>query len=93
MHREAMIDLLVLDSLENAVSRRRGIWLLSILRDGFAGFAKMSDAQLSAEFIRRGLMAREMTVAGDDDWQGGDSNDEWLVSHAVTCGRTEDREY
>lgn len=93
MHREAMIDLLVLDCLENAAAGRRGIWLLSILRDGFAGFAKMSDAQLADEFARRGLMAREETLSGHDDWQGADGIDEWLVSRAMTSGRTEGCEY
>ena len=93
MHREAMIDLLVLDGMENAVSGRRGIWLLSILRDGFAGFAKMSDAELSAEFMRRGLMARENTEAGHDDWQDVESIDKWLVSPAVTGGGSEGSEY
>lgn len=93
MHREAMIDLLVLDGMENAVSGRRGIWLLSILRDGFAGFAKMSDAELSAEFMRRGLMARENTEAGHDDWQDMESIDEWLVSPAVRGGGSEGSGY
>lgn len=93
MHREAMIDLLVLDCLEQAVTGRRGIWLLSILRDGFAGFAKMSDAQLAEEFAQRGLMAREETAAGHDDWQGADSLDDWLVSMAAARGRTESYEY
>lgn len=93
MQREAMIDLLVLDCLEHAVAGRRGIWLLSILRDGFAGFAKMSDAQLAEEFAQRGLMAREETVAGHDDWQGADSLDDWLVSMAAAGGRTEGCEY
>ena len=92
MHREAMIDLLVLDGMENAVSGRRGIWLLSILRDGFAGFAKMSDAELS-EFMRRGLMARENTEAGHDDWQDMESIDEWLVSPAVRGGGSEGSGY
>ncbi len=94
MHREAMIDLLVLDCLEHTVAGRRGIWLMSILRDGFAGFAKMSDAQLAEEFARRGLMAREETVAGHDDcdWQGADSLDDWLVSMAAAGGRTENRD-
>ena len=93
MHRDAMIDLLVLDCLENAAAGRRGIWLLSILRDGFAGFARMSDAQLSDEFARRGLMAREETAAEHVDWQGVDSFDEWLVSQAVIGGRTQGCKY
>ena len=93
MHREAMIDLLVLDGMENAVSGRRGIWLLSILRDGFAGFAKMSDAQLLDEFSRRGLMACEDAEAGQDDWQDAENIDEWTVSRAVTGGWTEGNEY
>ncbi|MDP1636257.1 MAG: hypothetical protein Q8L69_16445 [Gallionellaceae bacterium] len=88
-----MIDLLVLDCLEQTVAGRRGIWLLSILRDGFAGFAGMSDAQLADEFARRGLLAREETVAGHDDWQGADSLDEWLVSMAAAGDRTERCEY
>jgi hypothetical protein len=93
MHREAMIDLLVLDCLEQTVAGRRGIWLLSILRDGFVGFAGMTDAQLAEEFARRGLLAREEMVAGNDDWRGTDSLDEWLVSMAAVDGRAERREY
>ena len=93
MHREAMIDLLVLDCMENAASGRRGSWPPSILRDGFAGFAKMSDAQLSAEFIRRGLMAPQNTEAGHDDWQDAESIDEWLMPPAVTRGGSEGSGY
>lgn len=93
MHRDAMIDLLVHDCLESAVSGRRGVWLLSILRDGFAGFARMSDAQLSDEFMRRGLMACEKTVDGHDDWQGADGIDDWLIPRAATRGGSEGHDY
>lgn len=88
-----MIDLLVLDSLEQAATARRGIWLLSILRDGFAGFANMADAQLAEEFARRGLQAREETVAGHDDWQDTDGMDEWPLLLAGTGHRAAGREY
>jgi hypothetical protein len=32
-------------------------------------------------------------VAGNDDWRGTDSLDEWLVSMAAVDGRAERREY
>jgi len=93
MHRETMIDLLVLDCFEKVANSRRGTWLLTILRDGFVGFGKMSDAQLADEFTRRGLLAQEETAAGHDDWQGADGIDEWQVSQAVTGRWTEGCEY
>jgi hypothetical protein len=79
MHREAIIDLLVLDCFEKMADSGRGIWLLSILRVGFAGFANMTDAQLADEFARCGLKAREDTVAGHEDWQEVEGIDEWSL--------------
>ena len=87
-----MIDLLVLDGLERAASARRGIWLLSILRDGFAGFANMPDAQLADEFARRGLKAREETWAGHDDWEDVEGIDQWSLPPAGGHRRAEGRE-
>lgn len=59
MNREAMIDLLVLDGLERATMASRTLWLMGMLRDGFAGFANMSDESLAREFSLRGLQAIE----------------------------------
>ena len=93
MNREAMIDLLVLDCLERVATGRRGIWLLSILRDGFAGFGNMSDAQLADEFARSGLKAREEEAAGHDDWQDTDGIEEWPLLPAGTGRWAEGCEY
>lgn len=67
MHREAMIDLLVLDCLERSVTARGGIWLLAILREGFVGFANMDDARLADEFARRGLSGIDGPAHADED--------------------------
>lgn len=67
MQRESMIDLLVLDCFERMADSSRGIWLMSVLRDGFAGFARMSDEQLAREMTRRGLGADDPSHLVDAD--------------------------
>lgn len=92
MHRESMIDLLVLDCFEKMTDSSRGIWLLSILREGFVGFANMDDAQLLGEFVRRGLRVREETVIGHDDWDDANGVDKWPLLPASTAFPAEERE-
>jgi hypothetical protein len=92
MHRESMIDLLVLDCFEKMAGSSRGIWLLSILRDGFVGFANMNDAQLTDEFARRGLRAREEAVTGHDDLDDANDVDEWPLLPAGTARAAKKRE-
>lgn len=85
MHREAMIDLLVLDCFEKVADSPRGVWLLSILREGFAGFAGMSDAQLRKELTSRGLGA-DQTPAEDGDWELPDTDPDLHLALAAAGG-------
>jgi hypothetical protein len=85
MHREAMIDLLVFDCLERSVTARGGIWLMTLLRDGFVGFANMDDGRLATEFARRGLPGIDEPPGTDDD--AGDALDDH-PSHLPSRGDT-----
>ena len=85
MQRESMIDLLVLDCFERMADSSRGIWLMSVLRDGFAGFARMSDEQLARELARRGLGAEELPVEADD-WDVPDTDPDLRLALAAARG-------
>jgi hypothetical protein len=66
MHREQMVEALVIDSLINILDRERLFWLHRIFEDGFPGFARMSDDELRAEIARRGLDSDANDTAVDD---------------------------
>jgi hypothetical protein len=89
MQRESMIDLLVLDCFERMADSSRGIWLLSVLREGFVGFDRMSDGQLKQEMARRGLRvdAGSMEVEADE-WELPDTDPDLQLALAATGART-----
>jgi hypothetical protein len=88
MQRESMIDLLVLDCFEKMADSSRGIWLLSVLRDGFVGFAHMSDAQLAREMARRGLAADDPS-AEFEEWELPDTDPDLHLALAATGVRAD----
>jgi hypothetical protein len=88
MQRESMIDLLVLDCFEKMTDSSRGIWLLSVLRDGFVGFARMSDGQLAGEMARRGLCADAMSPEVED-WELPDTDPDLQLALAATGTRSD----
>lgn len=83
MDRESMIDLLALDCLDKMADSSRGVWLLSLLRDGFVGFAQMSDVQLVREMERRGLGADDLSGAGEE-WELPDTDPDLALAVAAT---------
>lgn len=85
MQRESMIDLLVLDSFEKMAESSRGIWLLSVLREGFVGFSRMSDEQLATELSRRGLSADEPV---GEEWELPDTDPDLQLALAAAGVRT-----
>lgn len=89
MDRESMIDLLVLDCFEKLSASRQGVWLLGILRDGFAGFAALSDDELRAELRRRGLDAEPLDDpakdGGDGDWDFPDADPDLVLALAASA--------
>lgn len=89
MDRESMIDLLVLDCFEKLSASRQGVWLLGILRDGFAGFAALSDDELRAELCRRGLETELLDDpakdGGDGDWDFPDADPDLVLALAASA--------
>jgi len=58
MTRDEMIRLLVLDRLEYRDDQTRYLHLQGVLENGFRGFKKLSDHELSAEIRALGLDTR-----------------------------------
>lgn len=87
MERESMIDLLVIDCYERMAGSSRGVWLLSVLRDGFVGFGQMSDAQLASELARRGL-SPDGTSGQAAEWETPDTDPDLARALAATGVRT-----
>ncbi|WP_207301829.1 hypothetical protein [Rhodocyclus tenuis] len=87
MDRESMIDLLVLDCFEKLSASRHGVWLLGILRDGFAGFAALSDDELRAEVRRRGLDIEPLDdpAKDGDDWEFPDADPDLVLALAASA--------
>jgi hypothetical protein len=67
MTRDEMIRLLVLDRLEYRDDQARYLHLQGVLENGFRGFKKLSDHELSAEIQALGLDRRFDTADGLDD--------------------------
>jgi hypothetical protein len=88
MQRESMIDLLVLDSFEKMADSSRGIWLLSVLREGFVGFAGMSDAQLANAMLRRGLCG-DAASTEIEEWELPDTDPDLQLALAATGVRSD----
>ena len=88
MQRESMIDLLVLDCFEKMADSSRGIWLLSILREGFVGFARMSDTQLAGEMAKRGLGVDDLSAAVDE-WELPDTDPDLHLALAAAGVRAD----
>jgi len=88
MQRESMIDLLVLDCFEKMADSSRGIWLLSVLREGFVGFARMSDEQLAGEMLRRGLRL-DSSAMEVEEWELPDTDPDLQLALAATGTRTD----
>ena len=65
MNRKEMIRMLVDCSLAAAAENAHQSWLRDIFTKGFAGFATMSNAQLSRELRLRGLSEYEEPVEED----------------------------
>ncbi len=82
-----MIDLLVLDCFEKLSASRHGVWLLGILRDGFAGFAALSDDELRAEVRRRGLDIEPLDdpAKDGDDWEFPDADPDLVLALAASA--------
>ena len=67
MTRDEMIRLLVLDRLEYRDDQARYLHLQGVLENGFRGFKKLSDHELSAEIQALGLDRRFDATDGLDD--------------------------
>jgi hypothetical protein len=67
MTRDEMIRLLVLDRLEYRDDQARYLHLQGVLENGFRGFKKLSDHELSAEIEALGLNRRFDATDGLDD--------------------------
>jgi hypothetical protein len=67
MTRDEMIRLLVLDRLEYRDDQARYLHLQGVLENGFRGFKKLSDRELSAEIQALGLDRRFDAADGLDD--------------------------
>lgn len=59
MRRDLAIEALVLDCVYRIAEYRYTVWLHSILENGFAGFANMSDDELRRACAERGLRCEE----------------------------------
>ncbi len=57
--RDQLVRSLVIDSVERLRADQLGLWLHTILEDGFIGFANMNEEDLLRECIRRGLRLEE----------------------------------
>jgi hypothetical protein len=55
MHRQIIIQCLILDCMDRFYRCHQSTWLAAILEGGFVGFAHMSDQQLRQECADRGL--------------------------------------
>lgn len=67
MTRDEMIRLLVLDRLEYRDDQARYLHLQGVLENGFRGFKKLSDHELSAQIQALGLDVRFDATDGLDD--------------------------
>ena len=67
MTRDEMIRLLVLDRLEYRDEQARYLHLQNVLENGFCGFRKLSDSQLSDEIRALGLSDRPDEDCADVD--------------------------
>jgi hypothetical protein len=83
MDRESMIDLLLRDSLERLNKAPLGRWSQSLLRDGFTGFANMSNTQLAQEAAARGFVVGEIP---ETEWPLPDADPDLLLALAAAAG-------
>jgi len=72
MHRQIIIQCLILDCMDRFYRCHQSTWLAAILEGGFVGFAHMSDQQLRQECADRGLDCEERQLhqvqeADDED--------------------------
>lgn len=84
MSRDEAIALLISDAIERVLRLRQVFWLQKILEGGFAGYSKLSDADLQKEIRARGLDSESA-----DDPTGCDADgplyDEDLQDRLADC--------
>lgn len=91
MHRDLVIDSLVLDYIDKIIESRHTLWLQLILTNGFSGFANMDDEELRRACAERGLRCeegfhepqQELDNAPDTD----DDDDEFEVRSLLSATR------
>lgn len=87
MTRDEMIRLLVLDRLEYRDDQARYLHLQGVLENGFRGFRKLSDSELSAEIRALGLdvgFDEKLDDERDDDLDG--CADDRLFDSSLSVG-------
>jgi hypothetical protein len=86
MTRDEMIRLLVLDRLEYRDDQTRYLHLQGVLENGFRGFKKLSDHELSAEIRALGLDARVEAVDDGLDDDLDSFADDYLFDSSLAVG-------
>jgi hypothetical protein len=86
MTRDEMIRLLVLDRLEYRDDQARYLHLQGVLENGFRGFKKLSDHELSTEIRRLGLDVRFDVVSDGLDDDLDDFSDDHLFDSSLSVG-------
>jgi hypothetical protein len=86
MTREEMIRLLVLDRLEYRDDQARYLHLQGVLENGFRGFRKLTDQELSTAIRALGLDARGDVASDglDDDLE--DPGDDPIFDSSLSVG-------
>jgi hypothetical protein len=94
MHREQVIEALVIDTLVKILDRERLFWLQEILENGFPGFSRMSDDELRAEIARRGLgQDHSMAGAADEHCGEDDADAQGLMLSGLESDRRDARAF